>query len=173
MLLQESMSYKQLYQLFGYKRELNLEEIFSSLLYSIAPVDYSDFEKIPPSVIAQGDSLLPSNDAMVYLFPNLCKAKEMLPAYLSVKYGYKDMLKIETRLCLIKKERRELASIPWYCLRKKFAIWQKLRRYYGEYVDIKMVFAYLEYRAKNCGVTLTELHAKFKEYAQSYPDCIL
>lgn len=172
MLLQETISYRQLYQLFGYKKELDLEEIFSSLLFSISPIGYDDLEKMPPSVIAS-DGLSMSNEAAIYLFPNLCKAKDVLPAYLSVKYTYRDMLGIETKLCTICRKKKELSSIPWYCLRKKYSLWREISKYFGLRLDIKMVFAYFEYRAKNSGIMLTELHMKFKEYAKNYPSNIL
>ena len=168
MILQETMSYKQLYQLFGYKRKVKLWNVFPSLLYSITPIDEDEDNMVSPMYFVDGISL--SYATMIRMFPNFSKAKDNLSQYLYVKYSKDDMRKIDFSLQIIELNTKKLSSISKLRFYKRWVLKREIRELSKSSVDIRDVFAYLKYSAERAGISQQKLEEYFKNYAETFPD---
>lgn len=161
------LSYEQLYRLFGYKKEVNLEEVFDVLLYSISELSSAHIIIYPSRHICFD---YPAETTAVYIYRELKATKNSLPKYLEQSHPFRAMLRIDARLRTLEIKMKELADIKWY----QFKRWKNKRKevfFISEQkVRIEDVFGYLEYRARQEKISPSNLYKKFKEFAENYPD---
>lgn len=162
MVAQRALSYGQLYQLFGYRKALDLEAIIEELLFSISVTEYS------PAVYSfsglAGDSLTPAASPMPY---HVFK-KENLPEYLSHKTPLQNLYRMDARMRVIQLIKKELKLLSWYQISKWIKLHIELRKLCSPLIPIKEVFSFCAYKASKMGLSPAALHAKMKDRAESY-----
>ena len=158
-----TLSYHRLYQLFGYKKNLNFEDVMGYLLYKISPREYwfslNDATSLDGLGCSRGIS-----------YRDITQAKEKLPKYLGKPYSLKKMMRIEARLSHLDILVKEYKHIPWKKPWKKFKVWAKYNALRKERVSLQNAFSYLEYRSKACGLGVVAYRKKFMEYAEKFSE---
>lgn len=168
MLAQSNISYKQLYQLFGYRKEMELERIFDALLYSISEINPDNLHYAPATATPYNEAL-PFLADVVYLYPELKKARYSLPQYLGKRYSPKRMQQINGQLKKLDQVVNSRRQTPWYRWMKRQKLSQKIAELGSEKIDIQTVFQFFDYRAKEEKINRDALHCRFKTYAETFP----
>lgn len=157
---QSTLSYRQLYKLFGYNKELDIEAIINELLYSIS--DVKCLEASPTCDFSFHDH------GSMAMLPYRVFDKKCLPPYLEHKTGIKSLMRMDARLHALHIKYKELKNLKWF----KFCQWFKIRREIfklsSQMIAIKDVFAFFAYRAKRMGLPISKLHKQITDTAETY-----
>ena len=167
-MIQPYLSYEQVYRLFGYQKEIEMEQVFYELFYSISSI--SNDASNPFGLVMQQDSNFSLADAPLIFIQEFQEAKKNLPNYLGKKSDPQTMFEIDVRLRFIRMIENKLRQIPFWDLARKIKIKRRMVRQKKEQLPVQTVFQYLEYRAAQDGVDVKKLHTAFKEFAEKFPN---
>lgn len=159
-MIRSTLSYGQLYELFGYNEKLDFATIIEELLFSISDVEYIDSLPVPNMACGDIHSCFISS---YYVF-----RKTRLSQYLSYQAGYKLLMRMEARLRTIAIKRTELKEIKWFKISQWFSLKREIAKLSSQTVSIKNVFAFFAYKANRMGVSVKKLHQQITDAAETY-----
>ena len=160
MVAQSTLSYRQLYKLFGYNKELDLEAIINELLYSISDVKY--IETSPACDLSRSDVFA------TVVFPYHVFDKKNVKPYLEHQTGTKFLLRMDARLHALYLKRKELKKLRWFNIFKWVSLRREISKLSSQLIAVKDVFAFFAYKAKRMGISVNMLHKKITDAAETY-----
>lgn len=156
-----TLSYGQVYRLFGYRKALDIDTIIDELFYAISVMEISQI-----NYASMDTSDLFTSNAM-YSFHPVFK-KEYLEEYLAHKTSRMFLYRLEARMRVIYMKKAEIKQIKWYHLFKLSKLHLELFRLSSSKIQIEDAFAFLAYKAQKMGISTEKIHELMKNKAKNY-----
>lgn len=159
----KKLKLKQVYDMFGCNKKLNLEEIFNILLYSIVEIGYND----TITITSYSEDAI--NQVYLHFYYKKNEIKNMLLKYLETPVSMSEAKKLDDFMLIMKKETETYKSIPWYQIVSKIKALKNYKKTANKTVRIEKVFQLLKYRAVyQLNISVADLKNRFYKYAETF-----